>query len=234
MSKQKPSQPDASTSTNAFRNDALREAVSAWKKSGSARPQHAAAQPPRARPKRPAAPAPAAGDEALFLAAMEDVTALDPRPSPAGRATEPRVALVDEDAETLARLAELVATGEGLDLADTDEYREGLARGVDGSLLVRLRRGDFSVQAHLDLHGMAPDTAFAELERFLIESRRRGLRCVLVVHGRGLHSKDQTPVLKERLAVWLSRGRLSRMTLAFATARPIDGGAGAAYVLLRR
>jgi DNA-nicking Smr family endonuclease len=86
----------------------------------------------------------------------------------------------------------------------------------------------------VDLHGLGTEAAKEALERFLVESRRRGHRCVLVVHGRGLHSKDQVPVIKERMGAWLSRGRLSKIVLAFATARPTDGGAGASYVLLRR
>jgi DNA-nicking Smr family endonuclease len=57
---------------------------------------------------------------------------------------------------------------------------------------------------------------------------------VLIIHGRGRRSKDQIPVLKERLKVWLSRGRVGRGVLAFCTARPADGGAGALYVLLRK
>jgi DNA-nicking Smr family endonuclease len=57
---------------------------------------------------------------------------------------------------------------------------------------------------------------------------------VLVVHGRGLHSKDQLPILKDSLRTWLSTARFGRHVLAFATARPVDGGAGALYVLLRR
>jgi DNA-nicking Smr family endonuclease len=141
---------------------------------------------------------------------------------------------IDEDAEAFAQLAELVATGEGFDFSDTDEYIEGLAQGVDKGLLQKLKRGDFSLQAHLDLHGLLADAAKLELERFLTESRRRGHRCVLVIHGRGLHSKDQEPVLKNRMSQWLARGKLARIVLAFATAKQSDGGTGAVYVLLRR
>ena len=63
---------------------------------------------------------------------------------------------------------------------------------------------------------------------------RSGKRCVLIVHGRGLNSPDQIPVLKESLRVWLGQKRTGKTVLAFATARPQDGGAGAVYVLLRR
>ena len=101
--------------------------------------------------------------------------------------------------------------------------------------MLALRRGDYAVQGHLDLHGMTSADAKDAVDRFLNESRRVGKRCVLIVHGRGLNAKDQIPVLKERLRVWLQqRGRIGRSVLAFATARPHDGGAGAVYVLLRR
>jgi DNA-nicking Smr family endonuclease len=72
------------------------------------------------------------------------------------------------------------------------------------------------------------------VDEFLRASRSAGKRCVLVVHGRGLHSKDQLPVLKDALRTWLATARFARHVLAFATARPVDGGGGAIYVLLRR
>ena len=86
----------------------------------------------------------------------------------------------------------------------------------------------------MDLHGKTQVEARDALERFLDDSRRAKKRCVLVVHGRGLNSKDQIPVLKERLKGWLSEKRIGRRVLAFATARPQDGGTGAVYILLRR
>jgi DNA-nicking Smr family endonuclease len=90
------------------------------------------------------------------------------------------------------------------------------------------------VQGHLDLHGQTRDEAKRAVELFLRDARRSGKRCVVLVHGRGLHSRDQLPVLKEALGTWLGQGRFARHVLAFATARPADGGAGAVYVLLRR
>ncbi len=90
------------------------------------------------------------------------------------------------------------------------------------------------MQAHLDLHGMVQADAKEALERFVLESVRKGLRAVLVVHGRGLRSPGGTPVLKHAAAQWLSHGHMGGYVLAFATARAADGGAGAMYVLLRR
>jgi DNA-nicking Smr family endonuclease len=228
--------------TPAFRNESLKDQLAAWKKSAApaspATPPKPSTSAPKPPPKPPAKAARAAStqDDQLFRWAMEEVSPLAQRPAERGT-TAPsaaELAIVSDDAEALAQLSELVATGEGLDLADTDECMEGTVRGVDASLRVRLRRGDFGVQAQVDLHGLSSDAAKAEFERFLVESRRRGLRCVLVVHGRALPSKDPIRVLKEQMGPWLTRGRLSRIVLAFATARLADGGAGALYVLLRR
>ncbi|HZH14073.1 MAG TPA: Smr/MutS family protein, partial [Archangium sp.] len=108
------------------------------------------------------------------------------------------------------------------------------APGVDARLLRSLRRGDFSLQGRLDLHGMTQAEAKGAVDRFLNESRRAHKRCVLIVHGRGLNSQDQIPVLKQSIRVWLSQKSIGKTVLAFATARPQDGGAGAVYVLLRR
>ncbi len=140
----------------------------------------------------------------------------------------------DADMEAYAALADLVAGQGDFDISDTVEYVEGLANGVDRRLLKRLRQGDFAQQGHLDLHGLTREEARTAVERFLIESRVGRKRCVLLIHGRGLNSPDRVPVLKNALVVWLTRSGLAKQILAFATARPMDGGAGALYVLLRK
>jgi DNA-nicking Smr family endonuclease len=81
---------------------------------------------------------------------------------------------------------------------------------------------------------MSAEVARQQVERFIRASAIRGLRCVLIIHGRGMNSRDQIPILKQRMSSWLKRGRLKHLVLAFATARPCDGGAGALYVLLRK
>ena len=153
-------------------------------------------------------------------------------PSPPAEKTTDHV-FSDED-EALATLRALVQNEGPIDLSDSDEYIEGAIASFDRKTLRKLRNGDFSIQAHLDLHGLTKDEAKECLARFLEESRRDGHRLVLIVHGRGLHSKDQIPVLKESLRVWLSQGRIGKHVIAFTTARPHDGGAGALYLLLRR
>jgi DNA-nicking Smr family endonuclease len=134
----------------------------------------------------------------------------------------------------MTQLSELVTSEGPFDLANSEEYLEGSAQGLDARVMRSLRAGDYPVQAQLDLHGLIKAQAKEAVERFIHDARLKGLRCVLVVTGRGLHSQDQLPVLREGVQAWLTRGRIARQVLAFTTARPKDGGAGALYVLLRR
>jgi DNA-nicking Smr family endonuclease len=185
----------------------------------------------------PAAPSPEVDDAELFLRSVGEVVPVKDKKGSAPPKQPPDAAsvrIVNAEMEALTSLCELVAGQGPFDLADSDEYVEGSAPGFDPNLVRRLRAGDYATQAHLDLHGMVRDEAKAALEAFIAAERQKGHRCVLVVTGRGLHSKDQIPVLKEGVQAWLSRGRVARQVLAFTTARPQDGGAGALYVLLRR
>ena len=191
-----------------------------------------------ARPKTPppVAPPAAVDDEASFAAAMADVRPLsaDPRvDAPAPTTLTTRI-IVDDDAEALGMLADLVSGSGHFDISDSTEYVEGAVVGFDPRLLKRLRRGEFAYQAMIDLHGLSAAAARVEVERFILRAVASGQRVVLIVHGRGLNSKDNVPVLKERLKSWLARGRIGRATLAFTSARPADGGTGALYVMLRR
>ncbi len=174
-------------------------------------------------------------DSELFYREMQGISRLQTqgreRPVEQEKAARQRLS---EDAEAYAQLSDLVSGSGSFDISDTDEYIEGIAHGLDRRLLYRLRRGDFAVQAHVDLHGLNREEARLRVETFVHESRLNGRRCVLIVHGRGLNSKDQIPVLKDAVRLWLQRGRIAKSVLCFATARPTDGGAGAVYVLLRR
>jgi DNA-nicking Smr family endonuclease len=176
-------------------------------------------------------------DKTLFLAEMTGVTPLpkDPR----GRVDKPQQPTAKglfptDDLEALADLRALVEGRGAFTIQYTDEYMEGIAPGVDPRLAHRLHRGDYAVQAHIDLHGHTVEEAKVVVDRFLTSAYMAGQRCVMLIHGRGLNSKDNRPVLKEQVRIWLSHGRLSRLVLAFATAPVTDGGAGAVYVLLRR
>jgi DNA-nicking Smr family endonuclease len=114
---------------------------------------------------------------------------------------------------------------------ETGEDLSYLKPGIQQSLLRKLRRGQFSVSGELDLHGMTVPVAKPRLMAFLSEMRRDGLNCVRVIHGKGLRSSNRGPVLKHKLNVWL---RQRDDVLAFCSARPVDGGTGAVYVLLKR
>lgn len=102
--------------------------------------------------------------------------------------------------------------------------------GIQHSVLRRLRRGHYAVQAELDLHGLTVEAARLEVGIFLQYCRDRQLRCVRIIHGKGLRSPGGLPVIKIKLAAWLRR---CQSVLAFCSARPVDGGTGAIYVLLR-
>ena len=239
MSKQRSGPPKKKE--EAFHNNPFKSAIQSIKEQEKKEAQEKAAA--EAAKRKAAAPPPpkakkavqvSESDEAaLFYSAMDGVQQITnrgeaPRPNP--RLPE----IIDENAEALAQLSELVAGQGDFDFSGSDEYIEGAGPGIDRNLLRALRRGDFSVQGRLDLHGMTQVQAREAVERFLSDNRRAKKRCVLIVHGRGLNSKDQIPVLKEGLKAWLSQKRIGNMVLAFATARPQDGGAGAVYVLLRR
>lgn len=188
---------------------------------------------PRSTPNPVKKPAESPAD--LFRQAMQDVTRLksDARvsnPPPALSRRSPQ----DSEHEAIAELYDLVAGRSDFDIMDTDEYVEGCVVGLDTGLVRKLRQGKFARQAALDLHGMKADEAKPELERFLSQSTQAGVRCVLIIHGRGKNSPGQFPILKDKLKQWLTRGRLAKMVLAFSTARTHDGGLGAMYILLRR
>lgn len=203
-----------------------------------------AAGPPTPKAKRSdSAPGPtivpadeqARRERALFLSEMTGVTPLpkDPRGHVDKPRPQRRVSAYPEP-DALDELRDLVEGRGAFSIQSTDEYMEGVAPGVDYRLAQRLHRGDFAVQDQCDLHGHTVDEAKDVVQRFVTQAYTAGQRCVRIIHGRGRNSRDNRPVLKEQVQVWLSHGRLSRLVLAFATAPAADGGAGAVYVLLRR
>lgn len=125
------------------------------------------------------------------------------------------------------------------DVNDDDDVgctspHSGAAPGVNNALLSQLQHGGFAYHRTLDLHGLTRDAAQAAVSRFVGDARRGEERCVLIITGRGQKSPGGISVLREALPMWLSRPPISAHVLAFATALPEDGGAGAFYVLLRR
>ena len=115
-------------------------------------------------------------------------------------------------------------------LLDTDDQLSFRRPGIGVEVTRRLRAGHWSIQRQLDLHGLRVDEAREALGEFIRTAHKNGIRCVRVVHGKGLGSPGKSPVLKSRVQRWLVQ---KHEVLAFVQARPVDGGAGAMLVLLQ-
>jgi DNA-nicking Smr family endonuclease len=134
--------------------------------------------------------------------------------------------LLDEQAVLRATLSDSFDAGS---LLETDSGLSYTRPGVGPEVTRRLRKGEWSVQREIDLHGLRTDDARDALAQFIREAHRQGIRCVRVVHGKGLGSPAKTPVLKSRVHNWLLQ---KSQVMAYVQARPLDGGAGAVIVLL--
>lgn len=167
----------------------------------------------------------------IFRGAVKDVRPLPPveraalpaprpRPVPAQRLKDEREALVDSLSDHVP-WTEDVETGDELSF-----LRPGLPRHT----LRKLRRGHWVTQAELDLHGFTSEEARVQIAEFLHLCQVKGWRCVRIIHGKGLGSKNREPVLKHKVKAWLMQ---RDEILAFCQARPVDGGGGAAMVLLK-
>jgi DNA-nicking Smr family endonuclease len=148
-------------------------------------------------------------------------------------ATESSGAELDPEYESVAQLKNLVKYGTGFIVSLTPEYAEGTAWGVNPEVARRLHRGDFSIQDHIDLHGLRVPDARDAIDDFLSKSIAAGKRAVLIIHGRGLSSPSK-PILKSKVYRWLTKSPWHKWVIAFTSARLCDGGSGATYVLLRR
>jgi DNA-nicking Smr family endonuclease len=133
-----------------------------------------------------------------------------------------------DDRETLKEsLGEGTPWEQGLESGDELVYARD---GISPQTLRKLRRGHWAIQAVLDLHGHTVALARPALVEFLAACRRDGVRCVRIIHGKGLRSRNREPVLKRKIAVWLMQ---RDEILAFCQARRTEGGGGAVVVLLR-
>ena len=170
-------------------------------------------------------------DASLFHASVSDVTPLRqpakadldrprPRPIPSQRLRDDRETLNDS-------LSDAVPWDAG---GETGEELSFARNGIGGQTLRKLRRGHWAIQDELDLHGLRVEEARGLMVEFLHQCARRGLRCVRVIHGKGLGSKNREPVLKRRVAGWLMQ---RDEILAYCQARRADGGSGAVVVLLK-
>jgi DNA-nicking Smr family endonuclease len=188
--------------------------------------------PPRAAARSRAEPVAQLRVQAVseFRQAMREVTPLaKPRPLPADSGAPPDP--VQRERDDRAALDESLTDQIGLDsLLETDESLSYRRDGISAETLRKLRRGFWVVQGELDLHGHRVAQAHCALGEFLREAMNRGQRCVRIVHGKGLGSRDGVPVLKGKVRAWLAR---RNDVIAFCQARPADGGAGALLVLLK-
>jgi DNA-nicking Smr family endonuclease len=115
-------------------------------------------------------------------------------------------------------------------LLDTDQSLSFTRTGVGLDVVRKLRKGHWVIQGELDLHGMRREEARTELADFLHRAGKRGIRCVRVIHGKGLGSRNREPILKQLVYRWLVQ---KDEVLAFCIARASDGGNGALVVLLK-
>lgn len=178
---------------------------------------------------RPRKPAVTPDEAELFRASMSGVTPLRsqdraqhalPQPIPAQRRRDDRKILQESLSHRIPWDAEM----------ETGEELCYLRNGVGAQVLRKLRRAHWVIQDELDLHGLTVDEAREALAGFLNRCIRRGLRCVRIIHGKGLRSKNREPVLKRNVAGWLIQ---REEILAYCQARQADGGSGAVVVLLK-
>ncbi len=160
--------------------------------------------------------------EVATLAPPDKLTPITPRPLPIARQH-----LADEQRALQESLSDEFSIET---LLETDESLSFARPGIGSDTLRKLRRGHWVIQHQLDLHGLRTEEAREALIEFLRSCGKRGLRCVRIIHGKGLGSVNKEPVLKNKVRNWLVQ---KDEVLAFCLARPADGGAGAMIVLLK-
>jgi len=174
-------------------------------------------------------------DNELFEQSMEDVTPLGWSSISSARSVPIEIPNPQEsEDEGLQLLIDFVNGRFPIDVVLSGEYVEGAPDPRGKRWLEPLRTGQFAVQAHLDLHGLGILDARDQFEKFIRNCLWQALGCVRIVHGRGQHSADGHPLLKEHLQRWLCSRRMTRHIVAYTSARLRDGGGGALYVLLKR
>lgn len=164
-------------------------------------------------------------DSQAFRAAVRDVTPLAHSPLAAGmRKPKRRAPRRGDDLDTDMPL---IASAAAAEVGSTLSFHRA---GVRDQVMRRLRRGLYPIEAELDLHGLNQSAARERLADFIGHSQDAGCRCVRIIHGKGYRSGARGPVLKAAVNLWLRR---HSSVSAFISAREIDGGTGALYVLLR-
>jgi len=170
-------------------------------------------------------------DQDQFANAVGAVVPLKKLAAPVLPRARPLAIARQRQRDEAAALAESISDAFDVEsLLETDDALSFRRRGVGLDVVRKLRRGVWALQDEIDLHGLRTDAARERVTAFLRDSARAGLRCVRVVHGKGLGSPGREPVLKAKVKSWLVQ---RSEVLAFAHARPADGGHGALVVLLK-
>ena len=175
-------------------------------------------------------PAPATSETDLFRRSIGDVTPLRHAARAVHARELPHPLPLQRWSDERAALRESLAGGEWDGELETGEELSFAREGIGAHTLRKLRRGHWIVQAEIDLHGLTSVDAREVVTGFLAQCARKGLRCVRIVHGKGLRSRNRQPVLKQKVAAWLMQ---RDEILAFCQARPAEGGGGAVVVLLK-
>ncbi len=177
-----------------------------------------------------AAQAAAEAEGRLFAASVGPVTPLAPQRRAHLPAPKPQPVPHQRQADEQAALREALSDEVDVEsLLLTDDGLSFRRAGVGPDVVTRLRRGQWAIQAQIDLHGLTREEAREALVAFVRQAVRRGQRCLRVVHGKGHGSPGRQPVLKAKVQRWLAQ--LSEV-IAFAQASGPQGGAGALIVLL--
>ncbi len=169
-------------------------------------------------------------DTALFRDAVDGIVRLPASERKPRRTPAPSARPLQSEHDQRAVMESLLDHPLELDSLETGEALEFRQHGVQLSVMRKLRRGQYTRQAELDLHGLSVAQARAGLAAFLARARRHNFRCIRVIHGKGLRSRNGQSVLKPKVASWL---RHCQDVLAYCSAIPADGGGGALYVLLK-
>ncbi|MDP3701995.1 MAG: Smr/MutS family protein [Hylemonella sp.] len=173
----------------------------------------------------------ATADKDLFQQAAGKVQLMQQAAKVQLKSIKPEPELLQHQLDEQAALQETLSDEFDIStLLETDEHLSYRRPGIGPDVTRKLRRGDWAIQRQLDLHGLRTEDAREALGQFIREAHQQGIRCVRVVHGKGLGSPGKTPVLKGRVQSWLAQ---KKEVLAFVQARPAEGGAGALVVLLQ-
>ena len=171
-------------------------------------------------------------DDDLFIAEMEadQVTPLPFCPRAELAKPRPKPIPVKRMEDDAAIPGDMLKDTSGWDAdIENGDLITFLRPGLPSEIIRKLRRGQWIIQATLDLHGVTTGAARTELARFLSHARHAGIRCVRIVHGKGYRSPNSAPVLRNKVRHSLAQ---RNEVLAFCDALPADGGSGAVVVLL--